>query len=82
MYRKSLEIAEVALGKDHPNLAVVLNDMAELYSEMGNEEQAEHFQERAFSLFGLPGMGDGFVEMQKDADRDADDDNEQTVAGD
>ena len=82
MYCKSLEIAEVALGKDHPNLSVLVNDMAELYSDMGNEEKAEQFQERAFSLFGLPGMGDGFVEMDKDTTDDPDDDNNQTVAGD
>lgn len=81
MFRKSLSIAEVALGKDHPNLAVVLNNMAELYSEMGNEAQAEHFQERAFSLFGLPGMGDGFVEMDKDTGYDVGDDSDQKVAG-
>ncbi|GAB4339924.1 MAG: hypothetical protein Kow0089_13190 [Desulfobulbaceae bacterium] len=66
MYVKSLEIAETSLGRDHPNLAVFLNDMAELYAAMGDEKRAEEFQERAFSLFGLPGMGDGFVEMEKD----------------
>jgi tetratricopeptide (TPR) repeat protein len=81
MFTRSLAIAEVALGKNHPNLAVVLNNMAELYSEMGNEAQAEHFQERAFSLFGLPGMGDGFVEMDKDDDYEVDNDKDQTVAG-
>ncbi len=81
LYRKSLAIAEVALGKDHPNLAVVLNDMAEMYSQMGNEEQAELFQERAFASFGLPGMGDGFVEMEKDTPDQVDDDNDQTVTG-
>ena len=81
MFTRSLAIAEVALGKNHPNLAVVLNNMAELYSEMGNEAQAEHFQERAFSLFGLPGLGDGFVEMDKDDDYEVDNDKDQTVAG-
>jgi tetratricopeptide (TPR) repeat protein len=81
MFRQSLAIAERALGKDHPNLSVVLNNMAELYADMGNEEQAEHFQERAFALFGLPGMGDGFVEMSKDDDFDVDDDKDQTIAG-
>lgn len=79
MFIKSLAIAEVALGKDHPNLAVVLNNMAELYSEMGNEKQAEYFQERAFSLFGLPGMGDGFVEMDKDSDYEVDNDKDERV---
>ena len=81
MFIKSLAIAEAALGKDHPNLAVVLNNMAELYSEMGNEKQAEHFQERAFSLFGLPGMGDGFVEMDKDTDYEVDNDKDESVTG-
>ena len=81
MFIKSLAIAEAALGKDHPNLAVVLNNMAELYSEMGNEKQAEYFQERAFSLFGLPGMGDGFVEMDKDTDYEVDNDKDESVTG-
>jgi len=81
LYRKSLEIAEATLGKDHPNLAVALTDMAELYSAMGNEEQAEIFQERAFACFGVPGMGDGFVEMEKDDVPDAEDDDNEAVAG-
>lgn len=81
MYRKSLEISEAALGKDHPNLAMVFNDMAELYSEMGNQEQAEYFQERAFAAFGMPGLGDGFVEMEKDTAHDDDDDANQKIAG-
>lgn len=81
MFRKSMEIAEISLGKDHPNLAMIYTDMAELYSEMGNEEQAQIFQERAFAQFGLPGMGDGFVEMSRDDDYDADDDKDQEVTG-
>jgi tetratricopeptide (TPR) repeat protein/cell division protein FtsN len=80
LFKKSLEISENELGKDHPNLAVVLNNMAELYSQMGKEEEAALYQERAFSLFGLPGMDGDFVEMEKD-DIDIDDDKNQTIAG-
>lgn len=80
MFKRSLEIAENELGKDHPNLAVVLNNLAELYSQMGREEEASHCQERAFSLFELPGIGGDFVEMEKD-DVDIDDDKNTTIAG-
>lgn len=80
MLRRSLEIAENELGEDHPNLTVVLNNLAELYSEMGREEEAARYQERAFSLFELPGMDGDFVEMKKD-DVDIDDDKDETIAG-
>jgi len=60
---------------------VVLNNLAELYSEMGQEEKAEHFQERAFALFELPGGGGDFVEMEKDHEIDVDDEKNQTIAG-
>ena len=80
MFKRSLAIAENELGKDHPNLAVVLNNLAELYSQMGREEEASRCQERAFSLFELPGVGGDFVEMEKD-DVDIDDDKNTTIAG-
>lgn len=81
MYKKSLDIAEATLGKDHPNLAMVYNEMFELYSEMGNEEQAGYYQEKAFSAFGMPGLGDGFVEMEKDTALDENEDDDQQIAG-
>jgi len=80
MFIRSLEIAENELGKDHPNLAVVLNNLAELYSQMGREEEASRYQERAFSLFELPGINGDFVEMEKD-DVEIDDDKDTTIAG-
>ncbi len=81
LFKRSLDISEQELGKDHPNLAVILNNMAELYSQMGREEDAALYQERAFSLFELPGMDGDFVEMEKD-DVDIDDDKNKSITGD
>jgi tetratricopeptide (TPR) repeat protein len=75
MFKRSLAIAEKELGRDHPNLTVILNNLAELYSQMGREEEAAAFQERAFSLFELPGMDGDFVEMEKDQAATEDDKN-------
>ena len=55
--------------------------MAELYSQMGREDDAAVFQERAFSLFEMPGMDGDFVEMEKD-DVDIDDDKNKSITGD
>ena len=49
-------------------------------NQMGKEEEAALYQERAFSLFGLPGMDGDFVEMEKE-EIDIDDDKNQTIAG-
>lgn len=79
MFLRSLDISEKELGPEHPNLTIVLNNLAELYSAMGREEEAAKFQERAFSLFDLPGGGGDFVEMEKDEDFDIENDKDQSV---
>jgi len=79
LFMRSLDIMEKELGPDHPNLTIVLNNLAELYSAMGREEEATQYQERAFSLFELPGMSSDFVEMEKSEDFGVEDDKDQSV---
>ena len=79
LFLRSLDISEKELGPEHPNLTIVLNNLAELYSAMGREDEAAKFQERAFSLFELPGAGGDFVEIEKDEVFDIEDDKDQSV---
>ena len=47
LYKRVLAIREKALGPDHPHVASVLENMAELYKEMGKKEAAKKLEERA-----------------------------------
>jgi hypothetical protein len=38
---------EKALGKDHPNVATVLENMAECFRNMGKKDEAERLEARA-----------------------------------
>ena len=47
LFKRALAIWEKALGKDHPDVATVLENMAELYEEVGKEDEAKRLAERA-----------------------------------
>ena len=47
LYERSLAIREEILGKDHPDVATVLENMAELYEKIGKEDEAKRLAERA-----------------------------------
>jgi hypothetical protein len=38
---------EKVLGKNHPHVATVCENMAELYKKVGKEDEAERLEERA-----------------------------------
>ena len=47
LYKRALAISEKALGKDHPDVATVLENMSELYEKIGKEDEAKYLAERA-----------------------------------
>jgi CHAT domain-containing protein/Tfp pilus assembly protein PilF len=50
LYKKSLEINEKALGKDHPELAINLNNLATLYLNIGRFAEAEPLYKRSLEI--------------------------------
>ena len=48
LYRRALAICEKALGPEHPDTAVSLNNLAELYNAMGDYAKAEPLFQRAW----------------------------------
>ena len=47
LFKRSLEIAEKALGPDHPHVATVLENLAKCCREMGKKDEAEVLEARA-----------------------------------
>jgi tetratricopeptide (TPR) repeat protein len=47
LYKKALNVWEKALGPNDPNVATVLENMAELYKELGETDKAEKLDSRA-----------------------------------
>ena len=41
LYKRALAIREEALGKDHPDVATVLENLAVLYEKIGKEDEAK-----------------------------------------
>jgi tetratricopeptide (TPR) repeat protein len=50
LYQRSLAIKEKALGKDHPDVAISLNNLAGLYDEQGKYDQAEPLFQRSLAI--------------------------------
>src|SRR5262245_45850703 len=50
IYRRALELAESAFGAEHPEVAVVLNNLAVLYKYTGNFDEAEALYRRALAI--------------------------------
>jgi len=51
--QKALAIVEKVFGPDHPEVAMGLNSLAELYRELGEYNKAKPLYERAIAIFGL-----------------------------
>ena len=49
--KRALSIAEGSLGKDHPDVARDLNNLAQLYKATNRLSEAEPLMERALSIF-------------------------------
>ena len=52
LHKRSLAIWEKALGKDHPNVATSLNNLAGLYRDQGKYVEAEPLHKRALAIKG------------------------------
>jgi len=50
LYRRSLALAEKALGPENPNVATALNNLAELYRTQGRNGEAEPLYTRALAI--------------------------------
>ena len=50
LFRRSLEIAEKQLGRDHPHVATSLNNLASLYDHMGRYAEAEPLFRRGLEI--------------------------------
>ena len=50
LYRRSLALAEQALGPENPNVATALNNLAELYRTQGRNGEAEPLYVRALAI--------------------------------
>ena len=51
LYKRSLAIAEKALGPEHPDLAAILNNLAGLYQAQGRIGEAEPLFKRALAIW-------------------------------
>jgi tetratricopeptide (TPR) repeat protein len=47
LHKRALKIWEKALGKNHPHVAAVCENMAELCRQIGKEDEAERLEARA-----------------------------------
>ncbi len=50
LFRRALAIQEKALGLEHPDTAISLNNLAELYGTMGDYAKAEPIHRRALAI--------------------------------
>ena len=50
LYKRSLAIKEKALGKDHPDVALSLNNLAVLYDSQGKYVEAEPLYKRSLAI--------------------------------
>ncbi|MEG4114145.1 MULTISPECIES: CHAT domain-containing tetratricopeptide repeat protein, partial [unclassified Microcoleus] len=50
LYQRSLTIREKLFGSEHPDVAASLNNLAEMYRQMGNYAQAEPLYQRSLTI--------------------------------
>jgi tetratricopeptide (TPR) repeat protein len=50
LYKRSLAVVEKALGHDHPKVAAVLNNLAEVFRKQGRYEDAEPLYKRSLAI--------------------------------
>jgi hypothetical protein len=48
--KRALAIDEKALGPEHPRVAVICENMAGLYRQIGKKKEAEELEERASKI--------------------------------
>ncbi len=46
LYKQALAIKEKVLGPDHPDVAIVLENMVEFYKKIGEVDEAKRLEER------------------------------------
>jgi tetratricopeptide (TPR) repeat protein len=51
LYQRTIAIGEKVLGPEHPNLAIRLNNLANLYQDQGKYGEAEPLYRRSLSIF-------------------------------
>jgi len=51
LYKRCLEIRETKIGKNHPDVATSLNNLAELYRSQGKYEEAEPLYQRSLGIY-------------------------------
>ncbi len=51
LFRRALAIWETALGPEHPQVGLSLNNLAELYRDQGNYAEAEPLFQRSLAIF-------------------------------
>jgi Tetratricopeptide repeat len=51
MYRRALAITEKSFGPEHPNVAIRLNNLAELFRARNRLAEAEPLMRRALEIF-------------------------------
>jgi len=56
--KRALAIWEESLGKDHPNVATALNNLAQLYDATNRPREAESLMKRVVEIF-ENGLGAG-----------------------
>ena len=59
LHKRSLAIAEKALGGDHPHVGIVLENMAKCYEGMGKSEEAGVLTARAEQIRSKRGLTEG-----------------------
>jgi tetratricopeptide (TPR) repeat protein len=52
LYQRALAIEEKVYGSDHPKLLTVLNNMVDMYNEMGKPENAKPLEDRIQKIRG------------------------------
>src|SRR5262249_11303386 len=50
LYKRALTIDEKALGQEHPDVAIALNNLAMLYVRRGRNAEADPFFKRAIAI--------------------------------
>ena len=59
LYQRALAIDENALGADHPDVAIDLNNLALLYHTQGKYAEAEPLYQRALAIRSRNSFGKG-----------------------
>jgi hypothetical protein len=67
LYRRALVISEASLGKDHPDVATALNNLARLLQATNRLGEAEPLMRRMVAIFLAFGHATGHAHPHRDA---------------